>query len=386
MSTVSHSVYLDYNATAPLRPQVWEAMHALAFAPANASSVHRYGRQAKKWLENSRAAIAQMLNCWPNEIIFTASGTEANHLALRGVSGRRVVVSATEHSSVLKAVSPDALIPVDARGVVRLDALEALLAQSSQPALVSVMFANNETGVMQPIADIAQLCRGHGALLHCDAVQAVGKIPLDFTSLQADLLTLSAHKCGGPFGVAALVIKNNLALAPIFLGGGQELGRRAGTENIPAIAGFAKALELAGDLSTIQRLEGWVREAEKRCEALGAVVHGKGAPRLPNSLNLSMPGVNSEVQLMNLDLAGIAVSAGSACSSGKVELSHVLRSMGVADALASSAIRISAGWNSTPEDLCRFAEEWAKIRLRLVPGPGIRQGAAEVELRTILNS
>lgn len=365
MPTVPHSIYLDYNATAPVRPQVVERMVEVMQFPANASSAHRYGRQARKTLEDSRAAIAQRLNCWPNEVIFTASGTESNHLALHSQPARRVIVSAVEHSSVLKAADNSEAISVDHNGVVALDVLENILSASQQPVLVSVMLANNETGVIQPIAEIARLCRTHGALLHCDAVQGVGKIPVDFTALGVDMLTVSVHKCGGSLGAAALVVRSDLAIQAMLRGGGQELGRRAGTENIAAIAGFALALELAADLSPMQILSGWVRNFESRCERLGAVVHGKLAERLPNMTNLSMPGVSSEVQLINFDLAGYAVSAGSACSSGRIQPSHVLRAMKIVDEQAFCAIRVSAGWNNTEEDLLKFGEEWTKTRLRL---------------------
>jgi len=366
------SIYLDYNATAPVRPEVILRMQALLATPANASSVHRYGREAKKHLEDARKTIADSVAAWPNEIIFTATGTEANAMALRG-TGRRVLVSAVEHSSILRhpgvgrdPMSPQAsqppafagmTIPVDSNGILNLTALDAIL--EGPPALVSVMLANNETGVIQPIREIAELCKKHGALLHTDAVQALGKIPVDFGALGVDMMTISAHKCGGPVGAAALVVRRDVAITPLFPGG-QELGRRAGTENIPAIAGFAKAVELF-DLDHMKKVRGWLDALEE-----GQTVFGKSAPRLPNTSCIVMPGVGNEVQLMDFDLKGFAVSAGSACSSGRIEPSHVLAAMQVPENVAKSAIRVSAGWKTTENDIISFADAWKNTYNRIV--------------------
>ena len=355
-------IYLDYNATAPLRPEVLAVMQECLATPLNASSVHRFGRDAKKQLENARKTIADAISAWPNEVVFCALGTEANSWALRAVVGRRILVSAVEHSSILKAAGENR-IPVDSNGLVDISALDGRLAQGAL-ALVSVMLANNETGVIQPIREISEVCKKHGALLHCDAVQGLGKIPVDFGALGADMMTLSAHKCGGPIGAAALVVRRELAITPLLTGGGQELGRRAGTENIAAIAGFAKALECV-DFAQMQRLRGWLDAMEDQMQAMGGVVFGKTAPRLPNTSCVAMPGVSGEVQLMDFDLKGFAVSAGSACSSGRIEGSHVLAAMGIAKKQAESGLRISGGWKTTETELISFTEAWKSTCSRL---------------------
>ena len=356
-------IYLDYNATAPLLREAYAAMQNISAYPANPSSVHTYGREAKKNLENARKTIADAISAWPNEMLFTASGTEANATALRGFPGRHIFVSAIEHSSVLKTV-PATTIPVTTQGIIDLAALDAALAKTS-PALVSLMLANNETGIIQPVAEAARIAHAHGALLHCDAVQATGKIPVDFGALGADMLTLSAHKCGGPLGAAALIIRRDLAITPLLAGGGQELGRRAGTENVAAIAGFAAAIEKTANLSHITTVRHWLNAMEAIMEASGATVFGKDSPRLPNTSCAAMPGVSGEVQLMNFDLAGFAVSAGSACSSGRIEPSHVLLAMGTDPKLATCAIRISAGWDTKEEEIQRFTQSWQKTQSRL---------------------
>lgn len=359
--------YLDYNATAPLRPEVRTRIDELLEFPANASSLHRFGREAKKHLEDARKTIAEAVSAFPNEIIFTACATEANAMALRGFAGRHVLVSAIEHSSVLRhpgegrdprsssserpdmdpGLRRDDIIPVTSVGVVDVAALDALLAKTPG-ALVSIMLANNETGVIQPIREVGEICKKHGALLHADAVQAIGKIPLDFTALGADMMTIAAHKMGGPVGAAALIIRQDLAIAPLLTGGGQELRRRAGTENMAAIAGFAKAVELI-DFTHMQKLRGWLDTMEQALPK--ATIFGKASARLPNTSCLSSSSLSQEVQLMKLDLTGFAVSAGSACSSGRIEPSHVLLAMGVEKALAATAIRISGGWATTEDEI-----------------------------------
>lgn len=358
--------YLDYNATTPVRPEVIERMTRLLAAPHNASSVHFYGREAKKFLENARETIAQAVNAWKNEIVFTASGTEANNTMLYAGAERRLLVSAAEHSSIVKTAPHAERIPVKADGVVRLDALAELLAQESKPALVSVMLANNETGVIQPVAEVVKTCRAWGGdvLVHSDAAQALGKIPVDFSTLGVDMLTLSAHKMGGPQGAAALVVRNDLPIKPLLIGGGQELGRRAGTENVAAISGFGLAVELAqGDAAQWHTLRGWLdaMEADILAHAPNAIVFGKNVARLPGTSNIAMPGVSSETQLMAFDLAGLAISAGSACSSGRIEASHVIKAMGFGEDVATTAIRISGGWATTEADVRKAAAEWKKL-------------------------
>jgi cysteine desulfurase len=270
-------------------------------------------------------------------------------------------VSAIEHSSVLKHAG-EGVIAVTPAGIIDLLALETAL-KNQPPALVSVMLANNETGVIQPIAEIATLVHAHGGLLHCDAAQALGKMPVDFGALGADMLTLSAHKCGGPVGAAALVVRRNLPLHPLLVGGGQELGRRAGTENVAAIAGFAAAVG-AIDLVHMRELEGWRGSMEAVLVEAGGVVFGNACPRLPNTTCVAMPGVSAEVQLMHCDLAGVSISAGSACSSGRIAPSHVLAAMGVPESLAASAIRVSSGWGSTRAHYEAFIKAWMILQQR----------------------
>lgn len=355
------SVYLDYNATAPLRPETQATMSEILAIPANPSATHSFGRAAKKILEDSRKTIAEAIGAFPNEVVFTATGSEANAMALKGFPDRRIIVSAIEHSSVAK--QSDIKIPVDANGVVDLMKLEYMLG-SGEPALVSVMLANNETGVIQPIREISALCKAHNALLHVDAVQALGKIPVEFTTLGCDLMTISAHKMGGPVGAAALILRQDLAITPLFVGGGQELGRRAGTENIAAIAGFARAVELI-DLGQMKQLRGWLDKLETTVAQDGAVIMGKLASRLPNTSCFAMPSISNEVQLMDFDLKGFALSAGSACSSGRIEPSPVLAAMGVAKEVAGSAIRVSIGWASRECELVAFLEAWQTLQKRL---------------------
>lgn len=363
---MSAPVYLDYNATAPLKPAVIAAIASALAETGNASSVHRAGRLARRRVETAREQVAALVNASPASVVFTGSGTEANNLALQQAQGRRVLVSAIEHESVLRA-APDAMqIPVGPDGVVSLDALDRLLTGATE-ALVAVMFANNETGVIQPVADVVRIAHAHGALVHCDAVQAAGKTAIDMLALGVDMLALSAHKLGGPQGVGALVVSDRIALKPLLIGGGQERGRRAGTENVAAIVGFGVAASLADDdLSKMSGMAGLRDAVELRLKRAvpGAMVFGAAADRLPNTLCVAMPGVAAETQVMALDLAGVAVSAGSACSSGKVKTSHVLTAMGVGP-LAGSAIRISAGWRSTAEDFDRFVEAWTSLWARV---------------------
>lgn len=363
-------IYLDYNATAPMRPSVVSGMAALLGEPLNTSSVHSTGQKAKKLLEDARSTIAQALSAFPNEVLFTASATEANNMVLRAFAdSHALLVSAVEHPSVGKLgklLGADTLA-VDANGVVKLDLLEAKLrALGDRKALISIMLANNETGVIQPIAEVAQLARTYGALVHTDAVQALGKIRIDWGLLGVDMLTVSGHKAGGPVGAGALLIRNDLPIRPMLVGGGQELGRRAGTSNIAAIHGFAQAVREVASCAEAAQWRVWREQLEAELSAAGAVVYGAKAERLPNVLNLGMAGVGSDTQLMNFDIAGFAVSAGSACSSGKVEPSPVLVAMGVAPDAARMAIRVSFGWASTQADIDAFAAAWKQLAARLV--------------------
>lgn len=361
-------VYLDYNASAPLRPAVRAAMLDALELTGNPSSVHRFGREARRWIEDARERVAALAGADPADIVFTAGGTEANNLALAASGRRRLLVGATEHDSVLTAAGPEAeRVPVDAEGRVDPGALAAMLAADDRPALVSVMLANNETGVIQPVEAVAEVARAAGALVHCDAVQAAGRLPLDAGRLGIDYLTLSAHKLGGPAGVGALVVAGDAPLAPLLRGGGQERRRRAGTENLAGIVGFGVAADAAAaEIADQPRLAALRDALERRIRTLApeARIHGGGAARIANTSCIGMPGVSGETQVMALDLAGVAVSAGAACSSGKVAASHVLQAMGVAAAEAACAIRVSLGWASTDTDVERFVAAWGALYRR----------------------
>ncbi|MFO1243492.1 MAG: cysteine desulfurase family protein [Rickettsiales bacterium] len=357
-------IYLDYNATAPIRPQVRAAMLHAMEEPANPSSVHGYGRAAKKKVEDARAVIGEALSVFPHEVIFTATGTEANTLALKGLPDRDLIISSIEHASVIKtAGEPVKVIPVWPSGVIDLDALDEMLAKTQKPALISVMLANNETGVIQPIAEIAAKVHAHDGLLHTDAIQAVGKIPVDAGLLGADMVSISAHKFGGPQGIAALIVRQPLELQKLMVGGGQELGRRAGTENVAAITGFATAIQLIAKDTWQKPIRDALDTMEQTmlAQVPGAQVLGKDSPRLPNTSSILMPKMKAETQLMHFDLAGFAISAGSACSSGRIEPSHVAKAMKVSDETADHVIRVSAGWNTNAEDIQKFTDVWLKL-------------------------
>ncbi len=378
---MTRTAYLDYNASAPIRPQAAAAVaHALTLV-GNASSVHGFGRRARACLEDAREAVATLVKAPPSAVVFTSGGTEANNLALRGLAqGRRVLVSAGEHPSVLEAVDGAAQVPLGLDGTIDLARLAEMLAGDPQPALISVMLANNETGVIQPLDAVVALARQHGALVHCDAVQAMGKIAVDMTDLGVDALSVSAHKIGGSQGVGALIAAESLALAPPLLrGGGQERRRRAGTENLPGIAGFGAAAALAAtELDDAPRIASLRDDLEQRLRGLApevSVIGGK-APRLPNTSCVAVPGLTAETLVMGLDLAGVAVSAGSACSSGKVAPSHVLRAMGLGEAEAAAAIRISLGWASAPADVDHFIEAWGEIYTRCCAARRLQNPAA----------
>ncbi|MBN8543234.1 MAG: cysteine desulfurase [Alphaproteobacteria bacterium] len=355
--------YLDYNATSPMRPAVIKAMQPHECCALNPSSTHAAGRVAKKLLEDSRKAIADSVSVFANEVLFTGSATEANNMVLRGFD-RPMLVSAIEHASILKTASllGGDTLPVDENGIVILEVLDKKLAALGRPALVSVMLANNETGVINPIAEIADIVHKHGGLLHTDAVQAIGKIPVDFGLLKADMMTIGAHKVGGPIGIGALILRNDVAIKPLLTGGGQELGRRAGTEDVVKTIGFAALMGEVANCPEAKQHAAWRDWLEAE---LGSVVFSKDAPRLPNTLQIAMPNVKSETQLMNFDLEGYAVSAGSACSSGRIEPSYVLKAMGITEETASCAIRISMGWNTTENDVKSFASAWKNTYERL---------------------
>lgn len=365
-------VYLDHNATSILRPEAREAMIDALDAGGNPSSVHGEGRDARRQMDVAREQVAGLVGVRPDMVVFTSGGTEANNMALHGAPVDRVIVAATEHPAVLEAgkLGNKALkvVPVDDQGVIDLDALDAVLAADRRPALVSVMLANNETGVLQPTQEIADIARKHDALMHTDAVQAAGKIDVSFILLGVDLLTLTAHKFGGPQGAGALIVRDGLELLPFVVGGGQELKRRGGTENVAAIAGFGAACVAAK--SDLVKAPDAVRQLRDKLQgdllkvSPEIQVFSGEKERLPNTLCFAHPDLSAEMLLISFDLEGVAVSSGSACSSGKVQSSPVLAAMGVAPELAKGAIRVSLGWNSTVEDIERFIEVWTKISAR----------------------
>ena len=368
-------VYLDWNATTPLRTEARQAMSDALDLPGNASSVHAEGREARKWIEGARAAVAKAVGTVPRNVVFTSGGTEANALALApnlrrgtGPAVERLVVSAIEHASVLSGgrfqreqIETAGVTPA---GVVDLDHLRQLL-RVSPPALVSVMLANNETGAIQPIADVAEIVHAAEGVLHVDAIQAFGKIPLDMAETGADLLTLSAHKIGGPKGVGALVLSEGLSgLEPLLRGGGQELSRRAGTENVAGIAAFGAAAAAA--MAALSAEGGRLRALQERLEhglrlTPDVIVFSSSVQRLPNTTLFTVPGLKAETAVIGFDLAGIAVSSGSACSSGKVQPSHVLKAMGFEAEIAQGAVRLSMGWSTRDADVDRCLEGWRKL-------------------------
>jgi cysteine desulfurase len=361
----ARTAYLDDNATAPLKPAVIDAVAAALGRVGNPSSVHQAGRAARRALEDARAAVAALVGAPPEAVLFTSGGTEANNQAVASGDGPKLV-SAIEHDSVLAAAPEAVRLPVDAAGRVDLERSAKLLAAGA-PTLIAVMLANNETGVIQPVAEIVRLAQRHGARVHCDAVQAAGKTAVDMAALGVDTLALSAHKLGGPQGVGALVLAHGMAPPSLLRGGGQERRLRPGTENLPGIVGFGRAAELALEERDMASRVATLRnrlEAEILVLAPAAAVHGRTAPRLPNTSCIGMPGVSNQTQLIAFDLAGIAVSTGAACSSGKVGPSHVLAAMGVAPDAAASAIRVSLGWATTAEDVDRLVAAWGDLYAR----------------------
>jgi cysteine desulfurase len=347
----------------------------------NPSSVHAEGREARRLMEEARAAIAAAVAAEAENVIFTSGGTEANSLALtpgvrrgKGPPTQRLLTSAIEHPSVLAggrfALEATGRIGVTRSGIIDFDRLRALL--DGPPALVSIMLANNETGAIQPVAEAAEFVHAAGGLLHVDAIQALGKIRVDLGSTGADMLSLSAHKIGGPKGVGALVLAEGVeGLAPLLRGGGQEKGRRAGTEDVAGIAGFGAAVRAAlalreGDAGRVEGLR--VRLERGLGQAPGAVVFGAEAERLPNTVLFAVPGMRAETAIIGFDLAGIAVSAGSACSSGKVQPSHVVEAMGFGPELARGAVRLSLGWSTTEADIESALKAWRKLADGLLRG------------------
>ncbi|MFN3960194.1 MAG: cysteine desulfurase family protein [Parvularculaceae bacterium] len=373
--------YLDHNATTAVRPEAIEAVVAAMRKVGNSSSVHAEGRAARAVVEEAREKLRALINAPVNGVIFTSGGTEAIHYALNGTvrtgAVKRIFVSAIEHAAVpgnaAETGVPVETIPATREGHADLgwlrDRLKTYDARRDGGFLVCLMVANNETGVIQPVAEAADIAHEKGGLLFADAAQAVGKIPVNFVMSGADLMAVTAHKFGGPVGVGALIAGPNLPLHPVMRGGGHEENRRAGTHNVPAIAGLGAACECAPATiakgAAIAALRDRMQNAAK---AAGAVIWGKDAARLPGTLSLSAPGFPAPTQLMAMDLAGVAISSGSACSSGKAKPSHVLKAMGADEALAACGIRVSLGWNSTDADADAFCREWPAAYARVKAG------------------
>jgi cysteine desulfurase len=379
---MSDRVYLDWNATTPLRREAREAMAAAWDIPGNPSSVHAEGRQSRRLLEDARAVIADAVGGLSRNVVFTSGGTEANALALtpgmrrdQSLPARRLVVSAIEHVSVLAGgrFAGEAIMTagVTRSGLLDLEHLRSMLA-GGPPALVSVMAANNETGALQPVAEAADIVHSAGGLLHVDAIQALGKIAFDISATKADLVAVSAHKVGGPKGVGALILAEGVqGFEPLLRGGGQELGHRAGTENVGGIAGFGAAVKAAmatrdNDRIRLESLRNRLEDGLQQTR--GVIVFSNAAPRLPNTTLFTVPGLRAETAVIGFDLAGIAVSSGSACSSGKVQPSHVLEAMGFGPEIAQGAVRLSLGWSTSEADIEKCLETWRKLSGTLLKG------------------
>lgn len=361
-SMANKTIYFDHNATTPVLPQVVNAMNEYISEPLNPSSSHSYGRRGKMLLENARAQVAKAIGADGRyQTVFTGSGTEANNIALRGLPGYPVVTSTIEHPSVLSVVG-EGLISVDHNGVVSLEDLEEILAHVKKPILISIIYANNEIGVIQPLDSIIKLARKYNALVHSDMTQAFGKIPVRLMDLDIDLVTVSAHKIGGPQGVGALIYKKNLPLQPLMQGGGQEQKIRPGTQNMLAIHGFGIAASLidTNKYAKIAELRDYL-EAEIQNICPQTVVFSGESIRIPNTTSFSMPNTNSETQLIHFDTKGFAVSAGSACSSGRIDLPKTHMSLGYDEATSRAAIRVSLGISNTKDEVDSFIESWREL-------------------------
>lgn len=380
--------YFDWNAAPPLRDEARAAVLAAMSLTGNASSVHAEGRAARQVVEKARAQVAALVGAEPRNVTFTSGATEANALALNGFPGyERLLLSAIEHPSVKSGrgrftCDKVSELPVDGRGVLDLQALSIAIGRAGRP-LVSVMLANNETGVIQPIGEIARIVHEAGGLLHVDAVQGPGRIDCSMADLGADLISLSAHKLGGPQGVGALIRRGDIPVEPLIRGGGQERGLRAGTENVAGIAGFGAAcaavaanwrVEAARMAELRDRIEAGIRERVPQ-----AVIFGADADRLPNTTLFAVPGLKAETALIAFDLNGIALSSGAACSSGKVQASSVLAAMGVEPGLARGALRISLGWSTTDRDVEILLDALIKVSSSLLKtheNTGLNSGLA----------
>ena len=357
-------VYLDYNATSPLRSEAKKAIFDALGEPSNPSSIHGFGRRARKRLEKSRVQIAKLVGSEPENIIFTSGGTEADSLAIKGAYCSNIVISSIEHDAIFSAAPESEKVAVNQDGTIILSDLEKALSRVEGTCLVSIMWANNETGAIQPMEEIVAIASKYGAQVHADAIQAFGKIPINFRDSGLSMMSISAHKIGGPPGVGALVVADGIKLKPFLVGGGQEKGRRSGTENIMGIVGFGAAAEVllnnASEPDEVCRLRDLFEQ--KLLDYLPDLqILSVNAPRLGNTSAVVMAGVSAETQVMLFDLEGIYISAGAACSSGKIKKSHVIEAMGVIGDATTNTIRVSFGWESTESDVDRVVETWIKI-------------------------
>lgn len=367
MSVPKQRIYLDYNASSPVHPEVIDAVHEALKVQGNASSIHMDGRAVRASIERAREDIGLLIGAPAQSITFVSGGTEANSTVINGVkalrSNLRILGSSIEHPSVLAHIPENNRVAVDSNGTIDLDNLSGMLAAQNGPFLFCMMLANNETGVIQPVAEVAEWVHKVGGLVLCDAVQGLGKLPLDLSAIGADFYTFSGHKIGGPQGVGCIVNPKQIEIASSLSGGGQERGKRAGTENLPGIVGFGMAAHVLSDQFESYRSSAMRDQLETALLQArpDAIIAGGEAQRLSNTTNISLPTIPSERQVIKLDLAGYSVSAGSACSSGRVEASHVLIAMGLSPEVAESAIRVSIGPSTTWADLERFVAEWAKL-------------------------
>ena len=370
---MKRQIYLDYNATTPIKPAVLEFLKEILGESGNASSIHGFGRAARRRVETAREQVAALVGVHANQVIFGSGATEANNTVLHAFAGKRILISAVEHSSIAQTVPDAERIPVDEDGVIDLAAFETMLDQGPAPALISIMMVNNETGVIQPVAEAAKLAKKKhpGVFIHTDAVQAAGRIKIDFAALYADYMTLSSHKMGGPQGVGALITAPGALTARYITGGGQEKRLRAGTENVAGIAAFGLAAAHAvADMDVYQKLGLWRDKLEQRLAACtpGLIIFSKNAPRVANTSAIGLTGMDAQTIIMGLDLDGIAVSSGSACASGTVKASHVLGALRPDDCDVIAGFRISMGWGTNEDDIEHFINVWTKIMNRVKPG------------------
>lgn len=374
-------IYLDYNASAPLCPAarvMVDRIFSVDGCAYNASSVHAFGRDGRKYVEDARRSVANLVGADVSQVIFNSGATEGNNTVLRHFAESFpddvILVSAIEHPSVMEALGKGIeILPVDGEGRVDLEFLQKRLTQTPRVSLVSVMYANNETGVIQDVVSISRYCQEGGAFFHCDATQALGRVAVDIKTAGIDFLTCSSHKIGGMQGVGALVMRLCGQTPVLLRGGGQEKSARAGTENVAGIASFGAAAFFAKENMahnvTLRSLRDQM-EKDLKAISLEIIVHGQGQKRLPNTSFFSLPGVNAQSLLMALDLEGIAISNGSACSSGSVKPSTVLKAMGKSDEIASSALRISMGWATKENDIQAFLRNWKVIYERIRKNKG----------------